>query len=104
MCLSLPPEWLLEFFFFPSLYMWKIIKIFGDQKKNEEMLWWSDAIEMLLCRGGGEGKWTSYSNPQTHKHGVDWKTLGGRHFPRRPGPPPPSPSKQTKALLASGTG
>jgi hypothetical protein len=34
--------------------MWKIIKIFGDQKKNEEMLWWSDAIEMLLWRGGEE--------------------------------------------------
>jgi hypothetical protein len=42
--------------------MWKIIKIFGGQKKSREMLWWSDAIEMPFEKK--KKSWMSYSNPK----------------------------------------
>lgn len=41
--------------------MWKIIKIFGGQKKRGEMLWWSDATEMLFWGRWGRKSWMSYS-------------------------------------------
>jgi len=43
--------------------MWKIIKIFGGQKKRGEMLWWSDATEILFWKKKKKS-WLSYSNPK----------------------------------------
>lgn len=69
--------------------MWKIIKIFGGQKKNGEMLWWSDAIEMLLWREGGGKLEVFFQSKNKHKHCIDWKMRGGQRFPGRPSPPYP---------------